>query len=81
MTEDQYPVEQDIQQVTSNGDEHGDGGVAESFEELFAEGKQQKRHDGKHDEDVVRLCASDDFRFLSERVQKTDTGSQEDQGK
>jgi len=75
MTIDEYPVQQDIQQVTTNRDEHGDGGVAESFEELLAEREQQKRHDGQHDEDVVRACTSDDFGFLSERVQKTDTRS------
>ena len=76
VTIDEHPVQQDIQQVTTDGDEHGDGRVAESFQKLFAEGKQQKRHDGQYDEDVIGPCAGDDFGFLSERVQKTDTRSQ-----
>ena len=57
MTIDEHPVQQDIQQVTTNGDEHRNGRVAESFQKLFAERKQQKWHDGEHDEDVIGPCA------------------------
>ena len=37
MSKNKYPVKEDIQQVTANGNKHRNKRVSQSFQELFEE--------------------------------------------
>ena len=46
MTENKDPVQEYIQQIATQGDQHGDQRVAEPFQKLLAEAEKQKRQNG-----------------------------------
>lgn len=80
MAEDKDIVQQDIQEVAGHGDDHGDGGVADSLQELLAEAEKEKGHDGEHDEREIRAGGLNDIGFLTEEVQNRDTRRQKREG-
>ena len=48
MTEDQYPVKENIQQVAKDRDDHRHEGISESLQELLEEAEEEMGQDREH---------------------------------